>query len=84
MYDSRHRDNQCILFDKSKWSKFWLKHTFQEIYTLGKLNLYIEQGVCFLSDGQGDWVPTSIIKLFQKVWFFSESYLLYKYYFPKN
>ena len=38
----------------------------KEIYTLGRLNMYIEQGVCFVSDGAGDWVPTSIVKLFVK------------------
>ena len=43
-----------------------LIYFFQEIYLLGKLNLYIEQGVCFVSDGAGDWVPTSISKMFEK------------------
>mgnify|MGYP001402738753 CR=1 FL=1 len=38
----------------------------KEIYTLGRLNMYIEQGVCFVSDGAGDWVPPSIVKLFNK------------------
>ena len=43
-----------------------LKTYFQEIYVCGKINLYIEKGVCFVSDGAGDWIPTSITKLFDK------------------
>jgi len=38
----------------------------KEIYVCGKINLYIEKGVCFVSDGAGDWIPTSITKLFDK------------------
>jgi tuftelin-interacting protein 11 len=38
----------------------------KELYILGKLTLFIEKGVCFVSDGSGDWIPTSVTKIFDK------------------
>ena len=40
--------------------------TGKDLYVLGKLTLYIERGVCFVSDGAGDWLPTSVTKIFDK------------------
>ena len=37
-----------------------------DLFTLGKLTLYINQGVCFVSDGAGDWVPTSLTNIYDK------------------
>ena len=41
----------------------------KELYVLGKLTLFIERGVCFVSDGRHpnpDWIPTSVTKIFDK------------------
>ena len=44
-----------------------LKHfEGKDLYKLGKLKLYVEKGVCFVSDGAGDWIPTSITRIFDK------------------
>lgn len=56
------RAQACNLVFMPKGKQFMGK----DLYTLGKLTIYVQEGVCFVSDGAGDWLPTSVTKLLDK------------------